>query len=83
MAKWKYICPCCGQEIKTESDKELIQDYYVGCLAPCPKCLNILQINADLTTTDFKEIVIENKKKRKAESKLNDRDTVCVFNDIY
>lgn len=79
MSKWSYICPCCGKDIKTDSDKEIIQDYYIGVLVACPKCLNILQINPDLTTDDFRQVVIDNKKKRKAASTLDEKDTVCVF----
>lgn len=83
MAEWKYKCPCCKKTVHTRSGYNDVNSYRIaGTLFRCPICLNVLEINDDLTVSDFKKTLIDNRKKRKAESKLNDKDVVCVM-DIF
>lgn len=82
MANWSYICPRCGEKIKTSISKEQAREYS-NKLYRCDACLDILRINEDLTVSDFHKILEENAKKRKAESKLEGRETVGIMEDFY
>ena len=78
MSYWSYKCPYCDEKIKTERDKDFVKTL-IGYLVFCPKCLNILKINDDLTVSNFQQECLDNSKKRKAESKLNEPDKVEVY----
>lgn len=78
MSDWSYICPYCKQKVRTTHSTSDMS-FYINKLITCPFCLNILRINSDFTTSDFQKILKENAGKRKAESKLQERETVEVI----
>lgn len=78
MSNWSYICPCCGKKIKTDHSKEEVRKW-PQMLFRCEACLDILRVNEDLTVSDFQKILRENKKKRKAESKLQEPERIEVM----
>lgn len=81
MSNWSYICPCCGKKTKTEHPIEEVQKW-PRMLFRCEVCLGILRLNDDLTVSDFEKIILKNKKKRKTESKLQERETIEVMEDF-
>lgn len=81
MSNWSYICPCCGKKIKTDYSKEEVSKW-PQMLFRCEACLDILRINKDLTVSDFQKILRDNKKKRKAESKLQEPETIGIMEDF-
>lgn len=77
----KFVCPICGHK-----DNILMEQVFMkGELIECPKCMNILRVKEDYGLEDFKDILIQNQSKRRAESKLNEPDSVCVktLEDVF
>ena len=70
-----FNCPVCGCK-----DKDIVieESFFTGDLIECPECLNILLVNGNYDLEDFKDILLEQSSKRRAESKLTDPDSVCV-----
>lgn len=70
-----FNCPICGCK-----DKDVIveDEYAIGDLIECPECFNILVVGKRYVLEDFKDILLEQSSKRRAESKLNEPDMVCV-----
>lgn len=78
---WEFTCPICNKPTKTLKAVKDVSKLKES-LFLCPCCLEVLKINDDLSVSDFRQILIDNKKKRKLESKLNDAETVNVI-DIF
>lgn len=78
MGNWSYICPCCGKKIETDYHITEVRKW-VQALFRCDVCLDVLRINEDLTVSDFQKILRDNKKKRKAESKLQEPEHIEVM----
>lgn len=70
-----FKCPVCGCK-----DKDVIieEEFATGDLIECPDCMNILMVNGNYGLEDFKDILLEQSSKRRAESKLIEPDKVCV-----
>lgn len=72
-----FKCPVCGYKDKNTTMEEV---FSVGDVVECPECLNILLVQDNYRLEDFKDILADrvNNNKRKAESKLNEPDSINV-----
>lgn len=72
-----FKCPVCGYKNK---EKILEEEFSVGDVIECPDCLNLILVQDRYKLEDFKDILADqvNSKKRKAESKLNEPDRICI-----
>lgn len=70
----KFLCPICGYSDRIRMDWAFMK----GELIECPKCLEVLRVKNDYSLENFRDVLIDNKSKRKAESKLNEPDYVSV-----
>lgn len=70
-----FKCPVCGCK-----DKNVImeEEFSIGDLVECPECLNILVVQNNHRLEDFKDILADGVEKRRAESKLNEPDSITV-----
>lgn len=74
MSSIYFKCPVCGCKEDTIMDDE----FSVGDLVECPECLNILLVRDNYQLEDFKDILVDQANKRRAESKLKEADAITV-----